>query len=96
MRQNPSTSIKCKFSNAIHRILEPNIEIKTSLRWRGKKKISEYSDAEKLKLFEQILKLHKECSKELTSYQYQKREKKRIQKARIERGYVPKKKVTKA
>jgi len=91
MKQNPSTAIKAKFSNAVHKILEPNIDVKARFRWQ-KKPVSQYTDAEKLKLFEEILKLHTDCSKELTHYQYQRREKNRITKARIERGYVPKKK----
>lgn len=93
MKQNPATSIKCKFSNAVHKLLEPNIDKKTRLRWRFKK---EYLNEEKLAIFEQIMALHAECSKELTSYQYKKRQKKRVDKARVERGWVPKKKTKKA
>jgi len=77
MKQNPTTAIKCKFSNAVHKMLEPNTDIKQRDRWRHRDK------------------LHAECSKELTTYQYDRREKKRVQKARIARGYVPKKKTKK-
>jgi hypothetical protein len=89
---NPTTIIKCKFSNAVHKILEPNLEVKGRDRWKHKK---EYTNSEKLEMIEQILLLHKECSNELTSYQFEKREKRRIHKARVERGYEFKKKIKK-
>jgi hypothetical protein len=89
---NPGTTIKCRFSNEVHKILEPNINIPSRLRWKNKK---EFTDKEKLEMFDKIMELHQKCSSELTSYQYNRREKKRIQKARIERGYVPKKKTPK-
>jgi len=87
MRHNPTVTIKCTFSNEVHKILEPNIDIKTRQRWN---KTRVYSDKEKLEMFEKILALHKQTSSELTAYQYDKRNKKRIQKARIERGVPPK------
>lgn len=89
MRHNPTTIIKCTFSNEVHKILEPNINMKTSQRWRNQKI---FTDAEKLEMFNKIMELHKETSKQLTSYQFDKRQKKRIQKARIERGAIPKSK----
>jgi len=94
MKQNPTTAIKCKFSNAVHKMLEPNTDIKQRDRWRHRDKYK-LTDKQKLEMFEEILKLHAECSKELTTYQYDRREKKRVQKARIARGYVPKKKTKK-
>ena len=83
---NPTTSIKCKFSNAVHKLLEPNIEIKRRDRWSHQKNY-ELSDKEKLDLFNKIVSLHTECSNELTGYQYERREKKRIHKDRVARGY---------
>ena len=94
MKQNPTTAIKCKFSNAVHRLLEPNINIKKSQRW-SKYDSYKFTDKQKLEMFETIMKLHYECSNELTSYQFEKREKKRIHKARVERGYKFKKKISK-
>jgi len=91
---NPTTMIKCKFSNAVHKILEPNIEIKRRDRWRHRNKY-EFTDKEKLEMFDKIMKLHNECSNELTGYQYDRREKRRIHKDRVERGYVFKKKTKK-
>lgn len=89
---NPGTAIKCKFSNEVHKILEPNINIPSSQRWRLRK---ELTDKQKLEMFEQIMKVHNECSTELTHYQYERREKKRIYKARVARGYKFKKKTKK-
>ncbi len=92
MKQNPTSAIKSKFSNEVHKILEPNIGIKTRQRWQHKQK---FTDAQKLEMFEQIVQLHNECTRELTAYQYDRREKKRIQKARIARGWKPKVKTRK-
>jgi hypothetical protein len=94
MKNNPTTIIKCKFSNEVHKLLEPNINIKNSERWKN---IDKYklTDAQKVELLNQILLLHSDCSNELTNYQYDKRYKKRIHKARLERGYKFKTKVKK-
>ena len=90
---NPTTMIKSQFSNEVHKILEPNIGVKARDRWRLKKK--PLTDAEKLELFDKIVEAHANSTNELVSYLYQRREKKRIQKARIERGWVPKVKTKK-
>jgi len=94
MKQNPTTAIKAKFSNEVHKLLEPNINVKTRNRWQHSQKYK-LTEAQKLELFDKIVELHKECSKELTSYQYDKREKRRVHKARIARGWKPKKKTSK-
>ena len=94
MKQNPTTAIKAKFSNEVHRLLEPNIDVKTRARWQYRQKY-QLTDAQKVALFDQIVELHKECSKELTSYQYDRRKKRRVQKARIARGWKPKKHTSK-
>lgn len=83
--------IKSKFSNQVHKLLEPNINIKRRDRWRHLKNYN-LTDKEKLEIFDKILELHQESSKELTNYQYDRREKKRVHKARIERGWKPKEK----
>lgn len=94
MKQNPTTAIKAKFSNEVHKLLEPNINIKSRQRWQHSQKYK-LTDAQKIELFDKIVELHKECSKELTSYQYDRREKRRVQKARVARGWKPKKKTSK-
>ena len=92
MKHNSATTIKCKFSNVVHKILEPNLNIKKSERLENKK---DFTNMEKIELFDKILSVHNECSAELSTCLYKRREKKRTQKARMVRGYIPKKKTTK-
>jgi hypothetical protein len=75
-------------------LLEPNINLKKNSRWKNGNAYK-LTDSEKLEIFEKINELHKEISREITNFLYEKREKKRIQKARIERGVLPKKKTSK-
>lgn len=91
---NPTMMIKSKFSNQVHKLLEPNMDVKTRDRWRHGNKYK-LTDNEKLEIFEKIVQLHKECSNELTNYQYDRREKNRVKKARIARGWKPKEKTKK-
>jgi len=91
---NPTVIIKCKFSNDIHKILEPNLGIKKSERWKFRDK-NKFTDAQKIEMFDQIMALHSSCSSELTNYQFEKRNKKRIHVARVARGYNFKKKTKK-
>ena len=91
---NPTTMIKCKFSNEVHKILEPNLGIKNSERWKFRDK-TKFTNAQKLEMFDQIMALHSSCSSELTNYQFEKRNKKRIHAARVARGYKFKKKTKK-
>lgn len=93
MKHNSITTIKCRLSNSLHKILEPNIGVKKSQRFRILKK--ELTNDEKIKLFDEIVKLHKECSEEISSGLYKRREKRRIQAAREKRGYIPTKKTSK-
>ena len=93
---NPTMTIKCKFSNAVHKILEPNINIKRNQRWlKVNQEKYKFTDEQLFEMIEKIIKLHDECSKELSKYQFERREKRRIHKARIERGYKFKKKTKK-
>lgn len=87
---NPTMMIKSKFSNQVHKLLEPNIDVKQKDRWRFRDKYK-LSNEEKIKLFDQIVKIHDDCSYELTKFQFERREKRRIHKARVERGYFEKK-----
>lgn len=95
MKQSPTNMIKGKFSNEVHKLLEPNINLKKRDRWLEKRKQPELTDKQKLEIYEKIVQLHNECSNELTNYQYDRREKRRIHKSRIERGYKFKKKTPK-
>ncbi len=92
MKNNPKMNIKCTFSNKVHKLLEPNLNVKASSRWQHKVKLT---DADKIKLFDEIYQLHKETSAELRSYLIEKSYKKKIEKARVERGCVKKKKTSK-
>lgn len=94
MRHNSVTTIKCKFSNEVHKMLEPNVGIKKSQRYRVPKK--ELTDSEKVEIYNKIVASHQECSDEISAALYKRREKKRIQAERAKHGYTPKKKTTKA
>ena len=91
-----ATSIKLRFSNAVHKMLEPNLGVKRSQSWRGwrEKKVT-LTDAQKLAKYEEIVKLHNEISEELSKCLFERREKRRVEKARQERGYVAKKRTKK-
>lgn len=91
-QHNPGTDMKCRFSNQVHRILEPLIEVKASERWKSEHRDKhKFTDEQKLKMFEEIWKLHREISNEYVSFRYNKKKKRKIQEARVERGYVRKK-----
>ena len=75
-------------------MLEPNVGIKKRQRYRVKTK--ELTDAEKVVIFDKTVALHTGCSEEISAALYKRREKKRIQAERTKRGYVPKKKTSKA
>ena len=94
MKHNSITTIKCRFSNGVHKMIDPYYGIKRSERWKHKKK--ELTDAEKIELFDKIVAFHKECSEEISHGLFKRRERRRIRKQRELNGYVPKKKTTKA
>lgn len=93
MKHNSVTTIKCRFSNSVHKLLTPNIDLPKSKRWRQKR--VNLTDAEKIQLFDQIVALQAASSEEISSALYKRRKKKRVEKARMERGYVAKKKTKK-
>ena len=83
-------SIKTKFSNSVHKILEPKIGIPRRIRWRSPNK--ELTVKEKVELFDQIKKLHDQISEEYSNCLYKNRQKKKVQKLRDESGYTAKQK----
>lgn len=94
-QHNPTMMIKSSFSNKIHNLLGIKHK-KYSKEWYdGMKKRKELTDEEKSKLFDEIMKIYNETSSELRNYQQDRSRKKRVQKNREERGYVPKKKTKK-
>ena len=90
---NSGTTIKCRFSNEVHKILEPNIGIPKNKRSSLKKQ--PLTDNEKIEIYNKIVEAHNKCSNDLSSYFYDRRYKKRIHKARVARGWVRKKKTRK-
>jgi len=92
MKSSKTSMIKSKFSNAVHKLLEPNIGIPKKDRWKHKQ--PELTPTQRLELFDKIVALHNECSSELGSYLYKRRESKRVQRLRQQRGYVSKHKTT--
>ena len=92
-KHNPTMIIKSKFSNQVHKILEPNFAVKKSERWM--KKAVPLTDAQKVEMFDKIEQLHKECSEELNNYFQERNKKKKVIKERIKRGVVSKKKTSK-
>jgi hypothetical protein len=84
---NPATAIKCKFSNAVHRILEPNLDVKAHLRWRSMYQDKyKFTDEQKVQMFDQIFEIHKQNSKELVSYLHKRRIKKHVKKLREQKN----------
>lgn len=92
MKNTKTMMIKSKFSNAVHKLLNPN-PVKNRDKWRNKP--TPLTNDEKIALFDQIVKLDNEISWELGSYWYNRRDKKRRDKARAERGWKPKQKTPK-
>ena len=92
MKNTKTEMIKAKFSNAVHAILNPN-PVKNSDRWKTKKIV--LTNEQKAAMFDQIVELDNQISDELGSYWYNRREKKRLHKARLERGWKPKQKTPK-
>jgi hypothetical protein len=96
MKTNNTLSIKAKFSNAVHKIVEPNIGVKRRDLWQKQYQDKyKFTDAQKLQMMNEILILHRDCSNELNSMFYKRRYKRAIQEARIARGVKPKKKTSK-
>lgn len=93
MKQNNTMMIKSKFSNAVHALINPT-PVKNRDRWKQKKVV--LSDAEKAALYDKIVALDAESTTELGHLWYERRERKRIEKARLERGHKAKKKTSKA
>lgn len=88
MKHNSITTIKCRFSNQVNKMINPYFGVKKSNQW--KKKVEKLTDEEKIKLFDEIYKLNMEISEEISSGLYKRREKKRVTNDRIERGVLSK------
>lgn len=75
-------AIKAKLTN----------KIRTTLY---KKKLSDISPEDKVKIFDEIFSLNREIHNELNDYKWKRKYKAAIHKARLERGYKWKKKTSK-
>ena len=76
---NNKTSIKLKFSNQLHKILDHAYGVRRRDRWRYKK---EYTDEEKIAIFDEIKKIHDEISEEYSNCLYKNRMRKKVKKLR--------------
>lgn len=98
-QHNPTMMIKSSFSNKIHKLLGECLEHKPhSKEWFEcvmEKRKNKMTDEEKVKLFDEIMKIYNETSIDLRGYRRDRRRKKIVQKKRDERGYVTKKKTKK-
>lgn len=84
---NNKTSIKCKFSNQLHKILDHAYGVKRSERWKSKyQKV--YTDKEKIAIFDEIKKIHDEISEEYSNCLYKNRMRKKVKKLRDENKKV--------
>ena len=72
-------TIKCTFSNSVHKLLNPN-PVKNSDKWKVRKQ--QLTNEEKIELFNQIVELDKQTSNLLGKYWYERREKRRVKKRR--------------
>jgi polyhydroxyalkanoate synthesis regulator phasin len=94
-KHNPTMMIKSSFSNKIHNLLGIKHK-KYSKEWyEDMKQRRELTHEEKSKLFDEIMRMYNETSEELINYRKDRRLKKCVNKKRVERGYVPKKKIKK-
>lgn len=89
---NKATQLKCAFSNAVHKILEPNWN-KTNAEKR-KAGVVRFSDAKKIELFNEIMALHGVNSNQIGAYKFNKREAKRRYLKMVAEGKTPKQKTT--
>ena len=74
--------IKSKFSNQIHKLLNPN-PVPYRERWKNKKPV--LTQEEKAKLYDEIVKLDEEISNELRNYWWDRKFKNRVQRLREEK-----------
>ena len=97
--------IKSAFANKVHKLLNKCYGIKKGTKewydcrrqynqhaWSDWRKLT---DQEKIELFNQIEAIYVESNTELSNYNKDRNFKKYVNKKRVERGYVPKKKTTK-
>ena len=65
MKHNSATTIKCRFSNLAHKLLDPNYGNKRRDAWKTRNKV--YTNAEKIEIFDKLKALDLVISDELSS-----------------------------
>lgn len=89
---NPTMMIKSKFSNLVHKIINPCFGIKRfSREWwdcKNKERYNPLSDKEKAQKFDEIMDAYVECSEELYNYFDKRGYKKAVQKEREKKNLV--------
>ena len=80
MSPSSAMSIKCKISNMVHKTIDPGYGIKRSerseTRW-------EMSDEEKITRFNDLVRVYREVSDELSNCYRKNRQKNKVRKARL-------------
>jgi hypothetical protein len=96
-KHNPTMMIKSAFSNKIHKLLGVCTHHKPYSReyWACLSERKKLTDEDKVKLFDEVMKIYKETSDEIKNYRNDRNLKKWVNRRRENRGYVPKKKTTK-
>lgn len=96
-KHNPTMMIKSAFSNKIHKLLGVCTHHKTTSReyWECLNKRKKLTDEDKVKLFDEVMKIYNETSDEIKNYRKDKNLKKWVNRRRENRGYIPKKKTSK-
>lgn len=89
---NPTLMIKAKFSNLVHKLVNPAYGVKrySSEYWNRQR--VQLTEKQKAEMFDQIMGIYKECSDELYNYFSDRSRKKRVNKEREARGWISKKK----
>ena len=88
--QNSGTTIKCRFANRVHKLVNPYYGVMNRMKY--KTKVKELTEKEKAERYDAIVALNSETSRELSSFFFKRREKNKIHNARVKRGYNFKKK----
>jgi ClpP class serine protease len=96
-KHNPTMMIKSAFSNKIHKLLGVCTHYKTTSReyWACLNERKKLTDEDKVKLFDEVMRIYKETSDEIKNYRKNRNLKKWVNRGRENRGYVPKKKTSK-
>lgn len=89
---NPTMMIKSKFSNLVHKLIDYTYGCKRHSREFYEANRNRHNNPltieQKAELYDEIVKIHNECSEELRNYQYDRRLKNRVKKEREKRALI--------